>query len=163
MSEEGKRVLILGGTGFVGRHLVKELLESKIVSKIRVVDKSPPKTNYFNSEFEKIFSDSKVEFLQKSLVNETNVALAFKDDTKFDWVVNLAAETRFGQELKAYEQMIKTLSILCGNEAAKHGCEKYVELSTAQVYKPGKKLRKEDAELKPWTNLAKYKLEAEDE
>jgi len=59
--------------------------------------------------------------------------------------------------------MVKNLSILCGKEAEKHGCEKYIEVSTGQVYKPGKKLRNEKAELKPWTNLAKYKLEAEDE
>jgi len=82
---------------------------------------------------------------------------------KFDWVINLAAETRFGQDVKAYEQMVKCLSILCAKEAVKVGVEKYVEVSTAQVYKPGKKARKEDSALKPWTNLAKYKLEAEEE
>jgi hypothetical protein len=75
----------------------------------------------------------------------------------------LAAETRFGQDIKAYEQMVKGLSVLCAKEAVKVGCEKYIEVSTGQVYKPGKKARKEDADKKPWTNLAKYKLEAEEE
>jgi len=59
--------------------------------------------------------------------------------------------------------MVKGLSILCAKEALKVGCEKYIELSTGQVYKPGKKARKEDADKKPWTSLAKYKLEAEEE
>ena len=33
------RVLVLGGTGFVGRHLVKYLVDNDACAKIRVADK----------------------------------------------------------------------------------------------------------------------------
>jgi len=62
--------------------------------------------------------------MQKALINENNVAIAFKDDTKFDWVVNLAAETRFGQEVKAYEQMVKKfINFMCKRDS-KTRCRK---------------------------------------
>lgn len=46
MSEEKPRVLVLGGVGFIGRNLVKYLVENDLCSYIRVCDKQsvwPPR------------------------------------------------------------------------------------------------------------------------
>jgi nucleoside-diphosphate-sugar epimerase len=50
-----------------------------------------------------------------------------------------------------------------GKEAAKRKVKCYVELSTGMVYKPDSIPRKETDKLKPWSNLAKWKLKAEED
>jgi nucleoside-diphosphate-sugar epimerase len=50
-----------------------------------------------------------------------------------------------------------------GREAAKRKVKCFVELSTGMVYKPDSTPRKETDKLKPWSNLAKWKLKAEDD
>ncbi|KAL0479321.1 dTDP-D-glucose 4,6-dehydratase [Acrasis kona] len=157
------KVLILGGTGFVARHLIKQLLATNYASKIRAVDKQLPATSYMSDEFKAMYTNEKVEYMQGNLSNEAHVKKAF---TGHEWthVVNLAAETRCGQDEATYKQMILVLSVNCAKEALNHKSIKtYIEFSTAQVYDSGKKPSKESDKLKPWTVLAKYKKEAEDE
>ena len=62
-------VLILGGTGFVGRHLVKYLIDNNLVSKIRVADKQLPITSYLNPMFKALYDNPIVEFKQANLSN----------------------------------------------------------------------------------------------
>lgn len=62
-----------------------------------------------------------------------------------------------------YKARSLALSLAAGKEAAKRGVKVFVELSTGQVYKPDSNPRKEDAKLKPWSKLAQYKLQAEEE
>jgi nucleoside-diphosphate-sugar epimerase len=50
-----------------------------------------------------------------------------------------------------------------GKEAAKRKVKCFVELSTGMVYKPDSVPRKETDKLKPWSNLAKWKLKAEED
>ena len=38
------------GVGFVGRHLTAYLINQKLASKVRVVDKVPPATGWLNKE-----------------------------------------------------------------------------------------------------------------
>lgn len=38
------------GVGFVGRHLTSFLINQKLASKVRVVDKVPPATGWLNAE-----------------------------------------------------------------------------------------------------------------
>lgn len=60
--------------------------------------------------------------------------------------------------------MVLDLSVVCALEAEKHGVEKFIEFSTAHGFYPStKKGAKEDDKPKPWTQLAKYKLQAEEE
>lgn len=60
--------------------------------------------------------------------------------------------------------MVYNLSVNCAKEAASIGVKKYIEVSTAQIYKPSSKTpAKENSPLAPWTLLAKYKKQAEDE
>ena len=55
------------------------------------------------------------------------------------------------------------LSIALGQEAAKRGIKCFVELSTGMVYKSESVPRKETDKLKPWSKLAKWKLQAEED
>jgi len=50
-----------------------------------------------------------------------------------------------------------------GREAAKRKVKVFVEVSTGMVYKPDSTPRKETDKTKPWSNLAKWKLKAEED
>lgn len=156
-------ILVLGACGFVGRHFIKYLLENDLVSYIRAVDKQLPATSYMNEEFLQAFKDERVETKQCNLSHAARLPPIFERDPCFDYVVNLAAETRFGQDEDVYKQMVYELSVVCGKEASKHPIKKYIEVSTAQVYESSTKATKEGGKLKPWTQLAKFKLAAEEE
>lgn len=104
---------------------------------------------------------------------------------KFNLVFQLAAETKYGQTEavcinlttitlsslmsviitlgQVYAEKVLDLAVKVGTEAAKRGVDKFIEVSTAQVYAESKKKSKEGEKLEPWTNLAKYLLKAEEE
>jgi len=76
-------------------------------------------------------------------------------------VFNLAAVTKYSQGKEVYDTNIVSLSKLCSAAAAKYKASRYIEVSTAQVYS-SKDPAKEDAKLKPWTDIARASLEAEE-
>jgi nucleoside-diphosphate-sugar epimerase len=155
------RVLVLGGAGFIGRNLVQYLVQNDLTSKIRVADKALPALVSLSAEQKAIFD--KIEFKQVNLSRATTIAKVFESDEKFDYVFNLAGETKYGQEDTVYRENIINVSVTCATEAAKHGVKRFIEVSTAQVYESGSKPRKENAKIKPWTGIAKAKLEAENQ
>lgn len=55
------------------------------------------------------------------------------------------------------------LSLAVGREAAKRKVRVFVELSTGMVYKSDQSPSKETDKLKPWSKIAVYKLQAEEE
>jgi len=155
------RVLILGGLGFIGRHLVKYLVEQNLASKIRVVDKTILAMARLGKEFTEPFN--KVECIQANLINPDSAAKAFTDpEGDYQIVINLAAESKLSQEATVYSEGITKLSTTVGNEAAKHKTEKFIEVSTAEVYEPHTHPNTEKSALKPWTGIGKAKLGAEE-
>jgi len=158
------RVLILGGVGFIGRNLVQYLVENDLVSKIRVADKVLPALAGLSTAQKAIFEGDKVEFKQANLSRPAMVQKVFDEtDGKFNYVINLAGETKYSQADPVYQENIIDVSVTCAKEAASKGVTKFVEVSTAQIYDSGDKPRKEDAKMKPWTGIAKAKLKAEEE
>jgi nucleoside-diphosphate-sugar epimerase len=64
------RVLILGGLGFVGRHLVKHLVDNNVASKIRVADKTMMAMARLGKQFTPAFET--VECIQCNLITPGN-------------------------------------------------------------------------------------------
>ncbi len=110
-------------------------------------------------------------------------------DGKWDFVFNLAGETKYSQTeevhqiidlnflicKKVYKENIIDVSVTCATAAAKAGVQRFIEVSTAQVYDADKakisdfkmlickqKASDEKSKAKPWTKLAKAKLDAEE-
>ncbi|CAL1533091.1 unnamed protein product [Lymnaea stagnalis] len=161
-SMEENRVLILGGTGFIGRNLVDYLVRNKLARKIRVVDKVPPQMAWLNPRHLESFENPAVEFCQANIINKASAEKVFcDDDGGFDFVINLAAETKHGQSEPVYKEGIYRLSLNCAELAAMHKVKRFIELSTAQIYTHEKKPAREDAKSEPWTNLARHKLDVE--
>jgi len=158
-------VLILGGLGFIGRNLVEYLSDNGYAGKIRIADKGLPELVALSKkQLDLIKNKDVVDCKQLNLAREAMVQKAFNDGgIKWDIVINLAGETKYSQTEEVYKENIIDVSVTCAKAAAAHGVQKYIEVSTAQVYDSGKKPSAEDDKLKPWTKLAKAKLAAEEE
>jgi len=157
-------VLVLGGVGFIGRNVVQYLVAHNCAAKIRVVDKVLPAIAFLGAEHQAAFNNPIVEYMQGNLTSADSVAKCFKvDGGKFNIVFNLAAETKYGQTDAVYAEKVYDLSIKVGTEAAKQGVDRFIEVSTAQVYEAGKKKAKEGDKCDPWTGIAKYELKAEED
>ncbi|XP_065841954.1 dTDP-glucose 4,6-dehydratase-like [Oscarella lobularis] len=157
------RVLVFGGTGFVGRHLTTHLVENDLASKIRIVDKVPPAMAWLNDKHKAAFGDARVEFKSANLSSSASVTRSFEDESGgYDYVVCLAAETKFGQAEAVYKERVFNVTINCAKESAKRNVKRFVEVSTGRVYSPSKpKARKEDGKIEPWTPVASEKRKAE--
>ena len=146
-------VLILGGCGFVGRHLVALLVERRLCSKVRVVDKLMPAMAALSEEHKQAFASPLVEYKQADLSRQVGVDKAFEGAT-FTFVFNLTFDgqaSQFGQADEVYQQHVVDVSTRAGMAAQKHGAARFVELSTAQVYESTDKAATEAGKLKPWT------------
>lgn len=82
---------------------------------------------------------------------------------QWDYVFNCGGETRYSQEDEVYKVRSLALSVAVGNEAARRGVKVFVELSTGMVYKPDSQPSKEGDKTKPWSKIAVFKLQAEEQ
>jgi nucleoside-diphosphate-sugar epimerase len=156
-------VIVLGGVGFIGRNFIKFLVDNKLAERIRVVDKVLPATAFLGRPHADAFAHPSVEFMQGNLTSVVSIAKCFNEgDHKWDFCINFAAETKYGQTEAVYEEKVLDLARKCGEEAKKHGVRKFVHFSTAQVYAESKKPVDENGNVEPWTMLAKYSLLAEE-
>lgn len=156
-------VIVLGGCGFIGRYLVEYLVENELVSFVRVVDKVPPQTAWFNEKHQKIFNNNLVEFKSANLINTVSCDNAFACDEKIDYVFNCAGETKSGQTDPVYKEGIYKLSLNCAQSSAKIGVKHYVEISAGNMSTSDKIPLQEENSPDPWTFVAKYKLQVEQE
>jgi len=158
------RVIVLGGCGFVGRNLVQFIIDNDLASKVRVADKMIPALAGLSEHQKDIFTNKipKNDLFQVNLSRPNTIGKVFEDDAPFDYVFNVAGETKYSQADAVYQENIIDVSTTSGTEAAKRGVKKFIEVSTAQVYDSTSKPKKEDGKLKPWTGIAKAKLSAEE-
>jgi len=154
--------LILGGLGFVGKHLVRYLVKKEVASKIRVADKIMVQMARLGKEFSDSFD--KVECIQANLTHADAVARVFTDaGGDFNVVINLASETKYSQSEQVYEEGIVKLSTVVAQEAMKHKTERFIELSTAEVYEHSSKPVTESGAVKPYHGIGKAKAKAEEQ
>lgn len=128
---------------------------------MRVVDKVPPQVAWLNKTHQETFSDIRVEFKSANLINAASCELCFEGKT-FQYAINCACETKLGQTDPVYEEGVYKVGINCAQAAAKHGVQKYIEISTGQLWSD-KVSHKEEDEVDPWTSIAKYKYKVEEE
>ncbi|KAK4192791.1 hypothetical protein QBC35DRAFT_202679 [Podospora australis] len=160
---EKPSVLIIGGLGYIGRFLALHIHKNNLASDVRIVDKVLPQLAWLPSEFEEACAGSK--FVQADASREQSLPRIFdrSDGKQWDYVFNCGGETRYSQEDEVYKLRSFDLSLNVGREAAKRGVKCFVELSTGMVYKPDSSPSKEQDKLKPWSKIAVFKLQAEEE
>jgi nucleoside-diphosphate-sugar epimerase len=157
------RVIVLGGCGFIGRNLVHYLVTNDLCEKIRIIDKVLPDTAYLDAAQKASFENPVCEFMQGNLVNAGSIERCFTDEGgKFQFAFNVAGETKYGQVANVYKEKVLDLSVKCATEAAKQGVERFIEVSTGQVYDPNNKPKDEKGKQKPWTQIAEFKKQAEE-
>lgn len=86
-----------------------------------------------------------------------------EDGKTWDYVFNCGGETRYSQEDEVYRIRSLGLSVTLAKEAAKRGVKAFVELSTGMVYKSDSAPSKEQDKIKPWSKIAVFKHQAEEE
>ncbi|KAI1769740.1 hypothetical protein F4818DRAFT_314399 [Hypoxylon cercidicola] len=163
MAAEKLSVLVIGGLGYIGRFLARYIHENDLASEIRLVDKVLPQLAWLPPEFEAACSSDK--FMQADASKEQALARIFDraDGKPWDLVFNCGGETRYSQEDEVYKVRSLGLSLAVGREAAKRKVGCFVELSTGMVYKPNSAPSKEGDKIKPWSKIAVFKLQAEEE
>lgn len=145
------------------------MVNNDLVTKVRVADKVPPQMAWLNEKHKEAFANPLVEFKHSNLINIASVESAFDDpEGAFDYAINLAAETKYGQTDPVYQEGITKLSLNCGRVAAKRNVKIFIEASSSQMYsaekvEDGEKPAAEDKKCEPWTFVAKHKLSVEKE
>ncbi|KAL4967913.1 NAD-dependent epimerase/dehydratase family protein [Aspergillus stella-maris] len=162
MADKKPSCLIIGGLGFIGRHLALYIHENNLASEVRLVDKVLPQLAWLAPEFEE--ACSKEKFVQADASREQHFPRIFDraNGEQFDYVFNCGGETRYSQPDDVYEARSYNLSVALGREVARRNIGVFVECSTAHVYKGGSSPRKEGDKLQAWHKLAKWKLKAND-
>jgi nucleoside-diphosphate-sugar epimerase len=186
---EKPAVLIIGGLGYIGRFLALHIQKNNLASEVRIVDKVLPQLAWLAPEFEE--ACSKEKFMQadaskerKSVLNDfptprtsgasvdpcadrllESLPRIFDraNGKQWDYVFNCGGETKYSQEDEVYKVRSLALSVAVGKEAAKRGVKVFVELSTGMVYKPDSQPSKEGDKTKPWSKIAVFKLQAEEQ
>lgn len=138
------------------------MVDNKLAKFIRVADKVLPQTAFLGDAHAKAMEAPGVEYKQANLNSAASIAKIFTVDGGFQYVFNLACETKYGQTPEVYKEKVLDVATKCLAEAKKSGVKRWIEMSTAQVYAAGKKPSDEKADTKPWTRLAEFKLQAED-
>jgi len=146
------RVIVTGGAGFIGHHLVNLLLEEG--HKVHVWD------NLSTGKLENIPSHPNCTFHKVDLTIDT-----LPTDLKADWVFHLAAPVSVQESLEnpyKYEQGCYMATKRMLNWSLTAGVTDFTLASTAAVYGDREDAPfVEDSELKPMSPYAKWKLNAE--
>jgi UDP-glucose 4-epimerase len=138
------KVLVTGGAGFIGHHLVKKLLLSQRNYKIIVIDNlSNGNKNFLDGNNNNRSSSKKFSFYKEDIRNKKNILDIFNHERPIDTCIHLAAKINVHDSITNPEDTIDvnvkgTLNILeaCSN----NGVKNFIFGSSAAVYGEPKKL-----------------------
>eukprot|EP00483_Globobulimina_turgida_P004502 UN04511 len=160
---DGPTVLVMGGCGFIGRHLVQNLVARGNIN-IVVADKLIPQTSYMTKEMVSLYKNApNIKVVHSDLSKDHHIKKVFFDlKYDFDYIINLCGETRFGQsdqdyKIKCLETCKKCMIAACSFKNLKM----WIEVSTSQIYEPAKTPLNEKSTIKPFTRLAEYRYQCE--
>lgn len=130
-----KKILIIGGTGFLGYHLAKYCLKKKF--KVTSVSKNSPKPYRFLNKVHYIKCDiSKKKLLEKKL------------STNFDYVVNFGGYVDHTNNKKTFKSHYLGAKIL-GKIFVKKKIKRYIQIGSSMEYGRIRSPQKESYECKP--------------
>lgn len=147
--------VILGGVGYIGRNLVKYLVDNEIARSIVVADKSIPEMSHFHPMYEPAFAHPTVRRVQVDLSRDPTAV--FQDSPQV--IVNLAGETRPSMPDVKYEQ--NTVRIVQRCLPLVPPTARWIEVSTALVYIPNTRPVPETGTIQPSTRIAYWRYECE--
>ena len=157
-----KRVIITGGNGFIGRHLVKRLAASKPITVILISNTVGMSTNFLNDT--RLPEDMPLTFHNADIRDRKAIANIFRD-VGADTCIHLAAKISVAESIKNPQETMDinvngTLNVL--EACHRSGVDSFVFASSAAVYGDVKKLPiSEDESLKPLSPYGKSKMLAE--
>ncbi|KAJ1645134.1 hypothetical protein LPJ64_003241 [Coemansia asiatica] len=166
--------LIFGCANFYGRALIQQLCserdravnaaDDKQNWTIRGVDKVLPQLASFPQNVLALYDT--FDYRMGNLRNHEFLQQVFSLDQgkTWDYVINFAAEHKFGQSTQVYEHDVYRLSMAIGKLAAQNNVGVLVQLSIAHVFKPkGNSRHAEDDKLEPPNDLCLAHVKAEKE
>ena len=153
------RILVTGGAGFIGKYLVKSLLEKGNI--ISILD------NFSNSDKKSIssFEDRGIKVFEGDITNFDDIVKATKDQ---DLVIHLAAKISVEESIKNPSETFRinidgTKNVLYSCE--KNNVKKLIVASSAAVYGEGNKNVKltEQSKTNPISPYGESKIKMEEE
>ena len=138
-----ERILITGGAGFIGHHLVSKLLPQRPY-RIIVIDNLSTGRNQsqFGDEGKSVTNSAHLSFYEEDILNTDRIFKIFKREG-IDTCIHLAAKTSFLESItdpycNVDVNIIGTLNVL--EACSKHAVKNFIFASSAAVYGEPQKL-----------------------
>ncbi len=157
------RIIITGGNGFIGRHLVRKLISHNTHSAVLISNTSNANEEYLAGR--KLVHDERLTFYNVDILDRNTIADIMKDE-RADTCIHLAAKTSVADSIKNPDETMEinvngTLNVLkaCHNSQVNN----FIFASSAAVYGDVTKLPiSEDHILMPLSPYGRSKMLAEE-